>query len=126
MWSGLGGLTHHRGFLWVRPVDAVALGELADGVTEQRFKGLVGVGGVLWRDAQGEDIWKTFSRDLLRPPNTQALWYQRRCNHVQTDAAVLYVQQVPYNWLKKNKWKNVSPLQRRHLTSNHFRLMSPD
>lgn len=53
VWSGLGGLTHHGGFLWVRPVDAVALGELADGVTEQRFEGLVGVGGVLRRDEEG-------------------------------------------------------------------------
>lgn len=103
MWSGLGGLTHHRGFLWVRPVDALALGELADGVTEQRFKGLVGVGGVLWRDAQGEDIWKTFSRDLLRLANTQAICYQRRCNHVQTDGAVLYDQRVPCSSLKKNR-----------------------
>lgn len=97
MWRRLGGLTHHRGFLGVRPVDAVALGELADGVTEQRFKGLVGVGGVLWRDAQGSGTWRTSSCDLVQPPNTQALWYQRRCNHqLQTRITTLKLATVYY------------------------------
>lgn len=46
-------LTHHGGLLGVGPVDGVALAELADGVTEQSFKGLVGVGCVLRRDVHG-------------------------------------------------------------------------